>query len=90
VVTIHETLDGQGITGVSTTTGAKYQAGIAETNTLPGNLGVTQLTTTEAINLIYVGQGTASNLIDQFLIHFSVHPDLPVTAFVDNENVRCM
>jgi hypothetical protein len=90
VLTLHETLNGQGITGASTTTGAKYHTGIAETNTFHGNIGATQFTTTEPINLIFVGQGTASNLIEQFLLHFTVHPDLTVTAFVDNENVQCM
>jgi len=88
--TLHITTDGQDVTGVSTITGVKYQGAVGDSLTINGKVGFVHTAITPHNSFILIGQGTASNLIEQFVMHLTVNPDGTVTSSFESENIRCM
>jgi hypothetical protein len=84
---LHLTSNGQDVTGVSTTTGVKYQGGLGDSFTITGKVGSVQTFTN---SFVLVGQGTAAKLIVQEFGHITVNPDGTVTVSFINTTFRCM
>lgn len=63
--TLHVTTNGQDVTGVSTTTGVKYQGAVGDSLTINGKVGFLHTAITPHNSFILIGQGTASNLSEQ-------------------------
>jgi hypothetical protein len=78
--------NGQGVSGVGLTTGAKYSLSnsVNEQETLAG-------ASEETINQTYdvIGQGQVPNFVVHSLLHITVNANGTVTAFVDNFTSTC-
>ncbi len=76
----------QGISGVSETTGDKYQGtGVTQTE-FNAKLGVEE---TFVDNFRIIGQGNGNNFLVHENFHITINANGVVTAFVDNLSVDC-
>jgi hypothetical protein len=76
----------QGISGMGSTTGDKYQATGETRFTFTARVGSEQ---TFVNNFKIIGQGSGNNLLIHETFHVTVNPDGTLTAFVDNFSAEC-
>ena len=87
VVKIHD--QPQGITGVGSITGDKYQGTGVTQETFSSAFSGFPFTDTFVNSFKIIGQGKGNNYLVQEILHITVNADGTVTAFVDNLSVEC-
>ena len=76
----------QGLRGVGSVTGAKYQANGVDQQQMNGHVG---LTLTSMSNLRLIGQGRGNNLLVRETFHITVNANGVVTALHDSFTAEC-
>jgi len=88
-ISVYEHFQPQGIDGIGSVTGDKYQGtGITEFN-FQADLVAFPFVTTTVNNFKIIGQGPNNNFLIHENFHLTVNANGTVTAFVDNFSVRC-
>lgn len=79
----------QGVTGNSSTTGAKYEGTGVTEDTFSGSFQRSHATETFVNNFRLIGQGSADNYLVHEVVHLTFDAAGTLTAAVDNSSVDC-
>jgi hypothetical protein len=79
----------QGLSGVGTITGDKYQGTGVTEGTFKASFQNGQYQQTDVNNFRLIGQGKGNNYLVHSIFHFTINAKGEVTAFVDQVSVEC-